>query len=343
MSTSSESPRRRFRPSRLVSALLGAVLVAAGTTLALPAVAPTAPAAAAAAPTLSNAAGIFNDPSTWAAWATTTYHSSASSLSVISNTPQARWVTEGNPTSLVADQINYYVSQASAQRRIPVLTLYAIPHRDCGSYSSGGLANARAYADWVAQIRRGIAKRTTAIVLEPDALAAAGCLTTTQRAERYAILKAAVYTLSADPTTYVYIDAGHSHWHSSADIANQLKAVGVDRARGFSLNVSNFYPTKDEDAYGEKVSTLLGGKRYVVDTSRNGLGAATGALNWCNPAGRALGVKPTLKTGAAHADAYLWIKHPGESDGTCGRNEPRSGTWFNSYALGLVSRSAYRR
>lgn len=343
MSDSPSYARPRLRPVRLLGVLVTVLLLAAGSTVGSQAIAPAPAQATPAVSALAGAAGMFTDPYTWAAWAENTYHSSASSLSVISNTPQARWLTEDNPTALVAGQVGAYVGQASAKRRLPVLTLYAIPHRDCGSYSRGGLPDAAAYAAWVAQIRRGIAGRTTAVVLEPDALAAADCLTAPQRSERYAILKAAVLTLSADPSTYVYIDAGHSRWHPASVIAARLKAVGVSRARGFSLNVSNFYTTKEEDGYGEQLSTLLGGKRFVVDTSRNGRGAATGPLNWCNPAGRALGAKPTLHTNSPHADAYLWIKHPGESDGTCGRNEPVSGTWFNSYAVGLVARSSYRR
>ena len=305
------------------------------------------PAGSAAAPSMQAAAAdttnpVFVDPQTWATWAMSHYRSSAPTISVIANTPQARWVGDWNPTSQVAGVVNGYVSAASAQARIPVLTIYAIPHRDCGGYSAGGLKSAKDYAAWIAQVRRGIAHRMAVVVLEPDALASAGCLTKKLRAERYAMLKAAVYTLAADTSSYVYIDAGHSHWHLSTTIANQLKAAGVSRARGFSLNVGNFYTTSEEIRYGEKVSKLLGGKRYVIDTSRNGLGPATGKLNWCNPAGRALGPKPTLRTAGAHADAYLWIKHPGESDGTCGRKDPKSGLWFNSYALGLVQRSAYR-
>jgi endoglucanase len=117
-----------------------------------------------------------------------------------------------------------------------------------------------------------------------------------------------------------------------------LNLVGVQKARGFSLNVANFYSTAEQVTYGEAVSKLLGGTaRYVIDTSRNGRGPApAGPLSWCDPAGRALGTSPTAITGGAHADALLWIKHPGESDGDCGRSEPAAGMWFNSYAVSLV-------
>jgi len=36
--------------------------------------------------------------------------------------------------------------------------------------------------------------------------------------------------------------------------------------------------------------------------------------NWCNQSGAGLGVRPTASP-AAHFDAYVWVKPPGESDG----------------------------
>ena len=111
----------------------------------------------------------------------------------------------------------------------------------------------------------------------------------------------------------------------------------MNRARGFSLNVANFFTTAEQQAYGEAVAIQLGDAHYVIDTSRNGNGPAPDLpMNWCNPPGRALGAAPTSQTTAPHADAYLWVKHPGESDGPCGRGEPRSGVWWNDYAVGLV-------
>ena len=41
-------------------------------------------------------------------------------------------------------------------------------------------------------------------------------------------------------------------------------------------------------------------------------------------------------TGGAHADAYLWIKRPGESDGTCDKGDPPAGTFVNQYAIDLA-------
>ena len=103
--------------------------------------------------------------------------------------------------------------------------------------------------------------------------------------------------------------------------------------------MSNFFTTAEESRYGDAISALVGGKHYLIDTSRNGNGATADA-QWCNPEGRALGQRPTTSTGNPLVDAYLWIKVPGESDGSCNGN-PRSGTWMPEYALGLAQRAAY--
>ncbi|WP_338496031.1 glycoside hydrolase family 6 protein [Streptomyces sp. SJL17-4] len=81
-----------------------------------------------------------------------------------------------------------------------------------------------------------------------------------------------------------------------------------------------------------------GGKPFVIDTSRNENGPWTQgdpADSWCNPPGRALGEPPTRATGDPLVAAYLWIKRPGESDGTC-RGGPKAGEWFDPYAQELA-------
>ncbi len=136
----------------------------------------------------------------------------------------------------------------------------------------------------------------------------------------------------------VYLDAGNAGWHGAAEMATMLRAAGVDRARGFALNVSNFHDTSEERGYGDAISAALGGTvHFVIDTSRNGLGPAPGDV-WCNPPGRALGARPSATTGDPLADAYLWIKIPGESDGTC-NGGPGAGQWWLDYAIGLATRA----
>lgn len=259
-------------------------------------------------------------------------------LTAIASTPQAYWIVPGSSAATVAK----YTGDAQAAGAIPVLAIYGIPHRDCGSFAAGGFATADDYRAWISGIANDVGGARTAIILEPDALAMADCLSADQRQERYDLIRYAVDTLTRNPATAVYVDAGHLRWHSPEDMAARLNAVGVGRARGFSVNTANFYTTEDEIGYGEAISGLTNGSHYVIDTSRNGVGPAPDSrLNWCNPSGRALGTPPTTATAGAHADAYLWIKRPGESDGTCDNGDPPAGTFVSQYAIDLAHNSGH--
>jgi endoglucanase len=99
-------------------------------------------------------------------------------------------------------------------------------------------------------------------------------------------------------------------------------------------------------------------KHFVVDTSRNGQGPWTpppGKYSgdpqvWCNPPDRGAGTPPTTDTGDPLVDAFLWVKVPGESDGSCNRSvagsttdpewggivDPAAGAWFPQQALQLA-------
>ena len=94
--------------------------------------------------------------------------------------------------------------------------------------------------------------------------------------------------------------------------------------------------TDTDQWFDANMGTAVPTTHFVVDTSRNGkgpldvtpfgaapydqpagvLGGLTGG-NWCNPPGAGLGLRPTASTGVALPDAYLWVKIPGESDGSC--------------------------
>lgn len=257
-------------------------------------------------------------------------------LTAIANTPQAYWIVPGSSASTVAK----YAGDAAAAGAMPVFSIYGIPHRDCGSFAAGGFGSAGEYRSWIDGIANDLGSSPAAVVVEPDALAMADCLSGDQRQERYDLIRYAVDALTRDPNAAVYVDAGHLRWHSAEDMAGRLNQAGVARARGFSLNTANFFTTGDEIGYGEAISGLTNGAHYVIDTSRNGVGPAPdSALNWCNPSGRALGTPPTAATAGAHADAYLWIKRPGESDGTCDKGDPPAGTFVNQFAIDLARRA----
>ncbi|MEU1512284.1 glycoside hydrolase family 6 protein [Streptomyces sp. NPDC005811] len=224
--------------------------------------------------------------------------------------------------------------------RVPLLVLYDIPSRDCGQYSRGGAADGTAYRAWTAAVARGIADRPAWVVVEPDALLhlVDGCLPPALREERYALLEDAVTTLTSLKNTRVYLDAGNAGRGRTDGMDRALLRAGVARADGFAVNVSNFYSTGDSVAYGRQLSAAVGGKHFVVDTSRNGNGPSREgdpAERWCNPPGRALGTPPTTRTADPLVDAYLWVKTPGESDGEC-KGGPKAGTWWPEYARELT-------
>jgi endoglucanase len=258
----------------------------------------------------------------------------ATQMDKIATQSVAAWLGNWN-TNIQTDANNQAAAMTNAGAT-PVFVAYNIPQRDCGGLSGGGGASPDAYRTWITGLANGIGSRKAVVILEPDALANMDCLSAADQQSRLDLLKFAVTTLRAKGQIFVYLDAGHSNWKSAATIADRLIRAGIDMANGFSLNVSNFGLTSSNTAYGQSVSALVGGKHFVIDTSRNGLGP-TSDWQWCNPAGRAIGNRPTSVTGNALIDAYLWVKVPGESDGAC-NGYPSSGTWMPEYALGLAQR-----
>lgn len=248
--------------------------------------------------------------------------------------PVAKWW--GDWARDIQREVSSAVAKITASGSLPVFVAYNIPGRDCGQYSKGGAGGAAAYRRWIGDFARGLAGRSALVILEPDALAQLDCLPAAAQQERVGLIREAVGQLKRQ-RAHVYIDAGHPNWKSAPVMAERLRAAGVDAADGFALNVSNHISTERNIAYGEQVSKLLGGKHFIVDTSRSGH-PGDGDRGWCNPRGVAIGRTPTTNTGHPLVDAYLWIKVPGESDGECGGG-PAAGKWWAEYALEL-SRAA---
>lgn len=95
---------------------------------------------------------------------------------------------------------------------------------------------------------------------------------------------------------------------------------------------------------------------YITDTSRNGvIRERNDCANWCNIKGAGLGRRPSTDVsdiGLSNLDATVWIKTPGESDGTTdtsGRFDPKcrssdsyvpapeAGNWFEDFYVMLVN------
>ncbi|MER5885581.1 glycoside hydrolase family 6 protein [Streptomyces sp. NPDC001941] len=263
----------------------------------------------------------------------------AAALKRISERPVADWPAGDDP----APEISRAAGAAAKSGHTLVLVAYNIIHRDCGSYSAGGAHDEAYYQGWVEKFAGAIGDAPALVVLEPDAVPhmVDGCTPAEYHEQRSRLLSGAIDRLKKQPRTKVYLDAGNPAWiPDPGKLVEPLKRSGLDRADGFSLNVSNFQRDPDVRAYGAKLSALLGGAHYTMDTSRNGDGPLPGDRQeaWCNPPGRALGTPPTTRTGDGLIDAILWIKRPGDSDGTC-RGGPAAGTWWPDYALGLAKRA----
>lgn len=235
----------------------------------------------------------------------------------IASQPGARWFGNWNPD--IGRDVGAYVSAAAGAGRTPVMVAYNIPLRDCGQYSAGGAASAAAYQDWIRAFAAAVGQREAIVVLEPDALPQLDCLDSAGKSSRLQLMRYAVTQFNTlAPRAWLYLDIGNSSWLAPAEAASRLVNAGVANARGFSLNVSNYRSDSESNAYGVAVSNALKqqqgyGKPFVVDTSRNGAGP--NGTQWCDPAGRKIGVAPRVNAAGSQPEMTLWIKAPGEADG----------------------------
>jgi endoglucanase len=243
--------------------------------------------------------------------------------------PTAIWLGDWYSNSQLAAEVGRVLEQARGDGKTPVFVTYAIPNRDCGGSSAGGLTSAT-YESWTQTLANSLRGSNAVVIEEPDALAGlSNCPTDTSTTT--SLLYNATKALAAAGAT-VYLDAGNSNWVTSDVMIGRLWNSGLQFARGFSSNVSNFYTTSAEQSYDERLRAVSG-KNYVIDVSRNGRGSMG---NWCNPSDAGLGQNPRVVSDNSGLDATLWIKAPGESDGNC-NGGPSAGQWFQAGAQGLYN------
>ena len=182
----------------------------------------------------------------------------------------------------------------------------------------------------------------------------------TQNLEQYGswISSCLAYVTQVSPGDFG--NCGNQYW--SGGPANNWTGVALDPAKIWSDSATD--PSASTAGINSRYDLVLGNVQpttsFIVDTSRNGQGPWTPTgeqaswpdpQTWCNPPGRGLGPRPTTATGTPLADAYVWIKVPGESDGQCsrglgtgtnvvdpvwGRVDPAAGDWFGAQALQLA-------
>jgi len=281
--------------------------------------------------------------------------SSYPELKPIADQPQAKWINGDTSQSTISS----WATEANGKTML--LVVYAIPGRDNGQYSAGGFANQTAYLNFCNSIKAGIGNAPAIIVLEPDALGLSeGISDSSLRAERIDTLKKAVAIFGGITTSETYIET--SKWISTTRNAELLQSVNVQNVAGACLNVSGYDSQSYCYSYGNDLISALNakgisGKKYIVDSGRNGNGELTSAygavgqpwltagLAWCNPPGRAIGLLPGTVSGQPNCRASFWIKNPGESDGTFpttaqsnyyGENAPAAGLFWVANARSLL-------
>lgn len=268
----------------------------------------------------------------------------AAALERLAAVPTAVWLTpEAYGTDAVAGRVRPLAEQADESDEVVVFVVYGVTDRDCSSAESAGGLPADQYVPWVGAIASAMASADghAVAIVEPDGLASSfDCPDIAD--QRVDLIAAAVGTLT-DAGVPTYVDAGHSDWRGVSEMAQLLESVGIDRARGFSTNVSAYQPDADERAYAEELSAALDGAAYVVDTGRNG-GADLSGDAWCNPEPvPPFGETPAVVDDGSHQDARLWIKPPGESDGSgadCAYG-PAAGTFWSERALAMAAASGW--
>lgn len=254
----------------------------------------------------------------------------AASAAYIARRPVAIWLGDWYTGDKLAAYVLKNARAADAAGKTAVFVTYAIPGRDCGGYSAGGLSPS-AYAEWNTTIATTLKGHHAVVLIEPDSLGhATTCAAVGE--ERFAQLKSAAEQFAANGVP-AYLDGGNSRWLAPSVVAGLLTKAGIASARGFYTNVANYVDVTSERAYADQISALTGDSHYVIDVSRNGRGYRG---TWCNAPGAGLGQDPHVTAGSSSLDALLWVKTPGSSDGTC-NGGPAAGQWFASYATALVT------
>jgi len=244
----------------------------------------------------------------------------------IAREPKAVWVGRFTSPNFHV-KVRRIFDNAHAQGAVPILTVLRAQSTRCSpTYDGGGPAEDARTRAWYDDLARAIGLDRVVIAFEPDSLGTIDCHARSRRVARYRLLRYGIDALSRNPNATIYIEAGASDWEGASRMAKKLRKVGIAKVRGFMLNATHYDWTRANIAYGVKLSRLVGGKHFVINTAENGRGPIHKRLPngrrltlWCNPPKRGLGPAPTTNTSNPRADAYLWINRPGYAQSCQGR------------------------
>ncbi|OUM60882.1 carbohydrate-binding module family 1 protein, partial [Piromyces sp. E2] len=252
----------------------------------------------------------------------------------VKDVPTAVWLAwDGAPGEVEGHLV-------AAGSKTVVFLLYMIPTRDCNSNASAGgasdLNKYKGYIDDISNTIKSHPESKVVMVVEPDTLG--NLVTGSSEACKNVhtlhknALSYAVDVFGAMDNVSVYLDAAHGMWLGSHTdkVATVVKEI-LDNAphgkiRGLSTNVSNYQPVYSEYQYHEKLAASLAAVgvndiHFIVDTGRDGVDVTetfSKQQTWCNFIGAGLGPRPQGNPDASMPllDAYMWLKTPGEADGS---------------------------
>jgi endoglucanase len=296
--------------------------------------------------------GVYQGPmeQTWNPYVQATGHQKKL-LGYIAHQPIAHWFGSWNRDTKVAGQIRTYIANAQhgnpdALVQLSIFRMEPWEHEICSRLPTR--AERRSYKTWVDRVANAIGNTPMAIILQPDGPFAL-CTPHGSRVPSRLVSYAA-RTLSAQPETNVYIEAGAADWpmfgsHGGVDAAVKiLVRGGIQYAHGFALDTTHEDSVSDEIGRATAIAKSLAargfpGRTAVINTSSSGhpyrYGRYTGP-DASNPVVcrsrttprsvtcETLGIPPTSavaaarwglsRTSAAHArrhvDAYLWFGRP---------------------------------
>jgi endoglucanase len=272
----------------------------------------------------------------WRAYERAGRHARANLVWRIAREPKAVWVGRFTKPNFHV-KVRRIFDNAHAQGAVPIMTVLRAQSTRCSpTYDGGGPAEDARTRAWYDDLARAIGLDRVVIAFEPDSLGTIDCHARSRRDDRYRLLRYGVTALSRNPNATIYIEAGASDWEGASRMARKLRRVGVAKVRGFMLNATHYDWTRSNIRYGLKLSRLVGGKHFIINTAENGRGPIHHYLPngrritvWCNPPNRGLGPAPTTNTSNSRVDAYLWVNRPGYAQ-SC---QHRPIAWYSPRAL----------
>lgn len=267
----------------------------------------------------------------------------------VAGQPRFRWFGRFTRPNFFEKVRNYLHCVAAIQPgTVPLMTVMRHIGNGCSPhYTAGGRAEDTRTRHWYDKFAQAVGDARVVIAFEPDSLGTVDCLARSRRRSRLDNLRYGVDVLSRLPNATIYLEAGASDWEPARRTAKQLRYIGVSKVRGFMLNATHYDWTANNIAHGLKISRLVGGKHFIINTAFNGRGPVHyrrwinrsahlwRTINvWCNPLKRGLGPTPTTATSHSNkVDAYLWIERPGYSAGSCNGGPLPVGSWWPKRAL----------